>query len=67
MYIVINTKDTPLSEIKQEVFDYIMELYKKDPKIEVNFRSFKNSIDARIGNPMYWKQMVNHIVNYKNK
>jgi len=54
-------------EIKQEVFDYIMELYKKDPKIEVNFRSFKNSIDARIGNPMYWKQMVNHIVNYKNK
>ena len=50
---------------KREVLDYIIYLYAKDKNIEVNFRSFQNSIDAKVGNPLYWKEMVHTIVNYK--
>lgn len=48
--------------IKVEVLNYILELYRKNPKIQIDFRSFKNSIDARVGNELYWKEMVHTIV-----
>jgi len=52
-------------EVKREVLNYILELYRKQSRIEIDFRAFKNSIDARVGNPMYWKDMVKTIVGYK--
>lgn len=51
--------------LKQEAFNFIKLLYRRDNKINVNFRSIKSSIDARIGNPTGWKDMVKIIVNYK--
>ena len=51
-------------KLKQEVFDYINILYAKNPKIEITFRSFKCAIDARVGNPLYWKEMVKTIVGF---
>jgi hypothetical protein len=51
-------------EIKREVLDYILFLYKKNPKIQIDFRAFKNSVDARVGNPLYWKEMIQTIVGY---
>jgi len=48
-------------EIKREVLDYILILYNKNPKIELDFRAFKCAVDARVGNPMYWKEMVKTI------
>jgi len=51
-------------EIKKEVLDYILLLYQKNPNIQIDFRSFKNSVDARIGNPLYWKEMIQTIVGY---
>ena len=53
--------------IKEEVYDYILSLYKKDKKITVDFRAFKNAIDARTGNPQGWQGMVKVIVNYRGK
>lgn len=50
-------------KIKEEVFNYILKLNKKK-KINVDFRAFKNSIDARICNERYWKEMVRIIVDY---
>ena len=49
---------------KQEVFNYIMSLYKKNKNVEISFRSVKSSIDAKVCNPKYWKEMVQVIVNY---
>jgi hypothetical protein len=51
-------------KIKQEVLDYILYLYKKNPNIEVSFRSVKSAIDSRLGNPRYWQDMVEIIVGY---
>lgn len=51
-------------KIKQEVLSYIMSLYRKNPNIEIDFRAFKNSVDARVGNPLYWKEMVHTIVGF---
>jgi hypothetical protein len=53
-------------KIKREVLDYIIDLYNKNPKIEIDFRAFKNSVDAKVGNPLYWKEMVQVITNYHN-
>ena len=51
-------------EIKQEVFEYLSELYRKDPKnININFRTYVTAIDARVGNPEGWKDMVKLMVN----
>jgi hypothetical protein len=54
-------------ELKREVLDYISNLYEKDRTLVLDFRSFKSSVDARIGNPAMWKEMVKVIVNYKGK
>jgi hypothetical protein len=54
-------------EVKLEVFNYIKFLFKNDPKLNVSFRSVKASIDARVGNPEDWKDMVKIIVEYKGK
>jgi hypothetical protein len=51
-------------EIKREVLDYIIYLKSKKSSIQVDFRSFKNAVDARVGNPTYWKEMVQTIVEY---
>jgi hypothetical protein len=51
-------------EIKKEVLDYILILHKKNPEIQIDFRAFKNSVDARVGNPLYWKEMIQTIVGY---
>lgn len=59
----VNPK-TPI-EIKREVLDYIISLYKKNPSIHVDFRSFKSSVDAKEGNVYDWKGMVETIVGYK--
>jgi len=52
-------------KLKKETLAYILLLYKKNPKIKITFRSVKTSIDARIGNPKFWKEMVEVIVDYK--
>jgi len=52
-------------EIKMEVYNYILELYSKDKHINLDFRTFKTSVDVRIGNPLSWKEMVKIIVNYR--
>jgi len=54
-------------KLKQEVFEYIKKLYKHDNDIEVSFRTIKAGIDARVGNPEYWKELVRIIVHYKGK
>lgn len=54
--------DVPLN-LKMEVYNYIIDLSKKK-EIELDFRSFKNSIDARVANPDFWKEMVRLIVAY---
>jgi len=54
-------------KVKQEVFDYVMKLYKYDNKIDISFRAFKGCIDARVGNPMGWKNMIHIILDYKGK
>jgi len=54
-------------KIKQEVYDYICLLYKFDSKINVSFRSFAAAVDARMGNPHAWKNMVKIIVGYNGK
>jgi hypothetical protein len=46
-----------------EVYNYIIDLSKKK-NIELDFRTFKNSIDARVANPEFWKEMVRIIVSY---
>jgi hypothetical protein len=53
--------------IKHEVYDYIIELFEKDKNISLDFRTFKTSVDVRIGNPSGWKEMVKIIVNYQGK
>lgn len=45
-------------DIKEEVYNYLIQLYKKDPSITIDFRTFKAGIDARLGNPKDWKTMV---------
>jgi len=57
---------TPL-EMKKEVFEYVMKLYKNDKKIDLTFRSFKSCIDARVGNPTGWKKMSHTILDYNGK
>lgn len=52
-------------QIKQEVYDYIMELYELDPSITVDFRSIEASIEARIGMPGYWKEMAKDAVGFE--
>ncbi len=51
-------------EYKLEVFNYIRNLYKQNPKINVSFRSIKAAIDSRMGNPDDWKQMTKIIVEF---
>jgi len=51
-------------KIKQEVLDYILYLYAKNKHLDINFRAFKCSVDARVGNPLYWKEMIQTIVGY---
>ncbi len=57
---------TPFN-IKQEVYEYVMKLYKNDKNIDLTFRSFKGCVDARIGIPTGWKNMVQIILDYKGK
>lgn len=52
-------------QIKEEVYDYILLLYRNDKYIDLSFRAVKSSIDARMGNPLGWKEMIQVIVNYK--
>jgi replication-associated recombination protein RarA len=54
-------------KVKWEVHDFLAELYKKNPKITIDFRVFVNAIDARVGNPESWKEMTKVIVNFGKK
>jgi hypothetical protein len=58
--------DIPI-EKKQEVYDYILELYEKDEFINLDFRTFRSCVEVRVGNPDGWKDMVKIILNYKGK
>lgn len=49
-------------ELKREVLDYILELYAKHPNLKIEFRMFVSAIDARVGNPEFWKEMTETIV-----
>jgi hypothetical protein len=51
-------------DLKMEVYNYILELYKKNPHININFRGFQNAVDARIGIPEHWQEMVRTIVEF---
>jgi len=51
-------------EIKEEVYDYIITLYKKNPKVNINFRGFQNCIDARTSIPNHWREMVKNILEF---
>lgn len=50
--------------LKEEAYNYILKLYRSDKHITVTFRSVKSSIDARVGNPMGWREMIKVIVGY---
>lgn len=50
--------------MKEEVLDYILQLKKKKPSIEISFRGYQSAIEARYGVPDGWKEMVHVIVNY---
>jgi hypothetical protein len=52
-------------KFKQEAYDYILLLYKHDKNINLSFRSVKSAVDARVGNPIGWRDMVKIIVQYK--
>jgi hypothetical protein len=52
-------------KIKQEVYQYIISLYKKNPKLQITFRDYKNAVDSRVGNPNGWKEMTAIIVSSK--
>lgn len=54
----------PEVELKDKliVFNYIKEQYRKKPTIYIDFRTFKNSIDAYIGDPQNWKEICNLIL-----
>jgi len=54
-------------KMKQEVYEYILKMFANDPKITVNYRSFKSAVEARAGNPEGWKEMMVVIFNYKGK
>jgi hypothetical protein len=62
LYKFVNPKVD--NKIKEEVFNYIKLLYRNDPSINVTFRGFKSAVDARIGNPIGWREMVHVIVGY---
>jgi len=50
--------------IKKEVYDYMIELYKENPKVNIDFRGYKSAVDARVGCPDDWKNMVKIIIGY---
>lgn len=52
-------------ETKMEVYNYILSLYKENKHINLNFRGFQNAVDARIGIPDHWKEMVRTIVEFE--
>ncbi len=49
-------------KIKKEVLDYIILLYKKNPSLDINFRSYQNCVGARMVDPEGWKQMTKDIL-----
>lgn len=52
-------------ETKMEVYNYILSLYKQNKHINLNFRAFQNAVDARVGIPDHWKEMVKTIVEFE--
>ena len=51
--------------LKEEVYNYIIKLRRDRPnKVKVDFRAFQSAVDARIGNPEGWVDMVKLIVDY---
>ena len=52
-------------DTKMEVYQYISKIYQKNNKIELSFRNIQNAINARVGNPFGWKEMVHTIIDYK--
>jgi len=53
--------DVPL-EVKQEVFDFLMQLKKKYPKLRMDFRVFSNTLDLRVAFPKNWKAITEKIL-----
>ena len=54
--------------LKEEVYNYIIKLRRDRPnKVKVDFRAFQSAVDARIGNPEGWVDMVKLIVDYQNR
>ena len=49
-------------KIKEEVFVFIKQYYLKHPEITLSFRTFAVAIDARVGDPENWKDMLKYIL-----
>lgn len=50
-------------QLKKEVYDYICQLRNKfGNKVTMDFRKFQSSVDARVGVPEEWKDIVEMIV-----
>ncbi len=47
---------------KKEVYKYVSQLVRQNKRASVDFRKFKLAIDARVGNPYSWKDMVRIMV-----
>lgn len=54
-------------KLKEEVYNYILKLYANDKNVNITFRAVKSAVDAKIGNPLGWKEMVKVIIQYKGK
>jgi hypothetical protein len=65
MLVYINP-DVPVP-IKQEVYEYVVSLYRQDKFINLDFRTFRSCVEVRVGNPSGWKEMVKIILNYRGK
>jgi hypothetical protein len=56
-------KEAPM-KMKQEVFNYIMQLYKKKPDIIINFRNYHDAVCLRLGISEGWKECVKEMVEF---
>ena len=62
MYKYVNPSIS--DEIKKEVYEHIIKLYRINPNITIDFRAFKSAVDARVGCPEDWKNMTKIIVGF---
>jgi len=51
--------------MKKEVYDYVLGLYNKDNKLDLNFRSFQSAVEVRYALPDHWEDLTKVIMNYR--